>query len=131
MEQSAFFNNVIWTQLYEISKNDFSDAAKCLLLGAATPAAMITLRGAEEIVRQYYHYKTGKDYTEKPWGTITKELRGQKNVNQDLLQYLDYIRKTKRNLTQHLEKIYTQREAERIFMEILSAAHDIHSDMQR
>lgn len=113
-----------------MAKSDFSDAAKCLLLGAATPASMITLRAAEDIVRRYYQYKTQQDFIGKAWGTITKELKTAPNVNMDLLQYLDYIRITKRNFTQHPDKIYTQREAERIFMEILSAAHDIYSDMQ-
>jgi hypothetical protein len=106
--ESAFFDSDVWMQLSDIARSDFSDAAKCLLMGASTPATMITLRAAEDIVRHYYENKTKIDFTEKVWGTLIRELRSYKNVNKDLLEHLDYIRKTKRNFAQHPDKIYNQ-----------------------
>jgi len=127
--QSPFFKSSIWENLSDIAKSDFSDAAKCLLLGASTPAVMITLRAAEDVVRNYYKYITGKDYNNKAWGSLLSELKKIDTINKDLIEHLDYLRKTRRNLAQHPDKVYNQREAELIFMEIISTTHDIFSDI--
>ena len=46
-----------------------------------------------------------------------------------MLNNLDFLRSEKRNIAQHPEKIFSQKEAERIFMDIISAVHDIYEDM--
>jgi len=129
-EKTSFFDEEVWDELSDIAKSDYSDAAKCLLMGASTPATMITLRAAEDVVRRYYENKTGNDFSEKVWGSIINELKNLPDINKDLIEHLDYIRKTRRNLAQHPDKIYNQREAERIFMEIISSTHDIYADMK-
>lgn len=128
-EKTVIFDDELWDNLGDLAISDYSDAAKCILMGASTPAAMITLRAAEEAVRMYYRHKIVEDPGKKAWGTLINELKRQTNSNEELLEYLNYIRKSKRNLAQHPEKIYSQREAERIFMEVISMLHDIFTDM--
>lgn len=122
---NSVFERKIWLKLPEIAKSDFSDAAKCLLIGASTPATMVGLRGIESVIRKFYFTKTGKRATGKLLGNIISELENVPKMNKQLLGYLDYIRSEKRNIAQHPTRIFTQKEAERIFMEIVAATHDI------
>ncbi len=127
-EHSAIFDKKIWTRLPDIAKSDFSDCAKCLLTEAPTPASMVGLRGIEAIIKQYYEIKIGNP-KKMMLGQMIKELRDLPNANKKLLGYLDYLRSEKRNLAQHPNKLFTQKEAERIFMEIINAVHDIYCDI--
>lgn len=130
-EPSAFFIEQVWKDLPTIARSDFSDSAKCLLTQASTPAAMVALRGVESVVRKYYLLKTAQKFEKKSLGVIIRELRKVPDINPKLLNYIDYIRSEKRNLAQHPDKIFTQREAERIFMEIINAVHDIYAEIIR
>ena len=48
---------IIWddlaAKLSSTAKSDLEDSIKCLRCGIATPAAMISLRAAEDVVRKY------------------------------------------------------------------------------
>ncbi len=125
---SSFFDKVVWDDLSDIAQNDFSDSAKCLLLGAATPAAMSIVRAGEAAVRSYYQKKMGNDPLGRAWGNLTTELRQTSGINTDIISNLDYIRKTKRNITAHPDKIYNQREAESVFMQLISTVHELYYD---
>ena len=126
---SSVFDEQIWDELPIVAKSDFADAAKCLLFEASTPAAMIAPRGIEAVVRVYYEFKRGRECGKKVLGSITKELRSLPDANTKLLGYIDYLRSEKRNFAQHPDKVFTQREAERVFMEIINAVYDIHSEI--
>lgn len=126
---SSIFDKKIWEELPSIAKSDFSDAAKCLLIEASTPAAMVALRGMEAVAREYYNFKKEQKCGKKALGVITGELRSLPNANMKLLNYIDYLRSEKRNLAQHPDKSFTQREAERIFMEIINVVHDIYLEI--
>ena len=128
-QESAFFEKDVWKKLSKMALIDFSDSAKCLLVGASTPATMITLRATEEMVRKYYENKTGNTATGEFWGRITTDLKKISGINSDLIDHLDYIRKARRNFAQHPGKVFGQREAERIFMEAISAVHEMCHDM--
>lgn len=128
---SNIFDRKVWKSLPKIARNDFSDAAKCLLVGASTPATMVALRGIEAVIRRYYSLKAKKAVGRKNLGSIIEELQRIPNANEKLLEYMDYIRSEKRNIAQHPTKIFNQREAERIFMEIVSATHDIYAEILR
>lgn len=130
-KSSRIFGKKVWKVLPKIAQSDFSDAAKCLLVEASTPATMVTLRGIEAVIRRYYAQKTKKAPEKRNLGTIIKELLKMPQTNKKLLSYLDYIRSEKRNIAQHPDRIFTQREAERIFMEIVSATHDIYAELGR
>jgi hypothetical protein len=71
---------------------------------------------------------TNKTPERKNLGMIVQELHKVPQINRKLLDYLDYIRSEKRNIAQHPDKIFTKRESERIFTEIVSATHDIYAD---
>jgi len=126
---SSFFENDVWKELPKIAQSDFSDAAKCLLAGAATPATMVGLRGIEAVIREYYAAKTKKSTEKEDLFNIIKELEQMPQINKNLMGYIQYIRAEKRNIAQHPNRVFTQMEAERIFMEIVSATHDIYADI--
>lgn len=129
---SAFFEEVIWNALSDIEKNDFSNSAKCLLVGLPTPSVMVALRGAKATMKKYYEHKTGESAKEKVWGSIIRELKQRSEelkIRDTFLGYLDYIRDAKRNFAEHPNKIYDQREAEFIFMEAVNLVKDTYADM--
>ena len=128
---SVIFERKVWRELPKIARSDYSDAAKCLLVEASTPATMVALRGIEAVIRRYYFLKTKKKAGKKNMGNIIEELREIPDINEQLISYLDYIRSEKRNIAQHPTKVFNQKEAERIFMEIVSATHDISTEMLR
>lgn len=131
-KSSPFFEEKIWNALSEIEKNDFSNSAKCLLVGLPTPAVMVALRGAEATVKKYYEHKTSGSAKEKVWGSIIKELKAKSEelkIEPTFLGYLDYIRDAKRNFAEHPNKIYDQREAELIFMEIVNLVQDTYAEI--
>ncbi len=130
VDSSVFFDKEVWEQITEIGKSDFSDAAKCLLVGASTPATMITMRATEEILKAYYIQKTESEPGRKTWGTLTDELKRVPEIDTSLIGHLDYLRTARRNITQHPNRTFTQREAERIFMEVIPTIHSIYSDME-
>ena len=113
-------------KLSETTKNDLKDAMKCLRGGIATPAAMISLRAAEDVVRKYYELK----FQEKPvrigLKDILDRLMERSDVDKTLVNYLHYIR-TKRNEAEHPEKIFTQEESEETFITVTNAIKEIYS----
>lgn len=128
---SVIFETKVWRTLPKIAQSDYADAAKCLLVGASTPATMVALRGMEAVIRRYYFLKTKKKAGKKNLGNIIEELRKIPDINEQLIAYMDYIRSEKRNIAQHPTRVFNQKEAERIFMEIVSATHDVSPEMLR
>ena len=131
-EPSAFVDEETWNSLSDIEKSDFSDAAKCLLAGIPTPAVMVALRGAEATVKNYYKFKTGKSSKKKTWGPMVEELQSRAKelkIQGTFLGYLDYIRDAKRNFAEHPNKIFGQREAELIFMEVVNLVQDTYAEV--
>lgn len=129
---SEFITSEIWEKMSEIEKSDISDAAKCLLMGTATPSVMVALRGAEASLRTYYSRKTGINPSEKTWRQLTKELKekaGNLGLKDAFIGYLDYIGDTKRNFAQHPNMIYSLREAVMIFMQVLTFVEDIYREI--
>jgi ribosomal protein S17E len=103
--------------LDEITKEDLYDALKCILHLLPTPAVMISMRVAENLVRRYYTKITGNTAMGKSWGEILNELEQSKKVKPSVLGYLRYL-KEKRNEAEHPGKRFTQEESERIFIHI-------------
>ena len=54
-----------------------------------------------------------------------KELK----IRHTFLGYLDYIRDAKRNFAEHPNKIFDQREAELIFMQVLNLVQDTYTEI--
>jgi hypothetical protein len=131
---SAFIDKNVWDSMSQIERSDYSDAAKCLLIDSYTPAVMVALRGAEATLKKYYEHKTGEDVKNKTWRQITRELKArcqELNLKETFIGYLDYIGDAKRNFAQHPNKIYDQREAELIFMEVMNLVQDIYTEMSQ
>jgi ribosomal protein S17E len=103
--------------LDETTKEDLYDALKCVLHLLPTPAVMISMRVAENLVRRYYTKITGNTAMGKSWGEILNELEQSKKVKLSILGYLRYL-KEKRNEAEHPGKRFTQDESERIFIHI-------------
>lgn len=124
--EKAFESN--WHRLPDICKSDLTDASKCILLNIPTPAAMVTLRAIEKIIRTYYEYKTNNEPGKKSLATLIDELSQRNDINKSLIGFLDYIRE-QRNAAQHPEKIFTPREAERTFTTSVDIIEEIYRDM--
>lgn len=129
-KRSSIFETKTWKKLPSIAKSDFSDAAKCLLVKASTPATMVGLRGFEAVMREYYCFRTKNECGKKNLGDILRELRKLPDANEKLLGYIDYLRSERRNLAQHPDKQFSQKEAEGIFSEIINAVKAICSYME-
>lgn len=43
-EPNEFIKKEHWEKMTEIEKSDFSDAARCLLLGSSTPSVMVAYK---------------------------------------------------------------------------------------
>jgi len=132
-EPSLFFTQEVWNKLSDIEKNDFSDAAKCLLLNTATPSVMVVLRGAEASLRLLYEEKTRLNPENKTWRQLTKELNDKSkeySLDQRFINFLDAFGDSKRNLAQHPNKIYTIREAVAIFMQVIGLVEEIYLELE-
>jgi len=116
---NPFFDDAIWRSLAEVARNDFKETTRCFMAAAWTAAAMVALRGAEAVLRQYYEFRTQAKSSRKQWSEIVEELEGA-HADRTLLGYLDFIRE-RRNETQHPEKTYNQRESENIFTVVINA----------
>jgi ribosomal protein S17E len=105
------------TNLDEITRGDLYDALKCILHLLPTPAVMISMRVAENLVRRYYTKITGNTAMGNSWREILNELEQSKKVKPSILGYLRYL-KDKRNEAEHPGKRFAQEESERIFIHI-------------
>lgn len=131
-EPSEFISDEEWKQLTEIEKSDFSDSARCLLLGTATPSVMVALRGAEASIRNFYQCKTKQPPGKKTWRLLTKELKDQAQtlgIEDTFIGFLDSFGDAKRNFAQHPNKVYTLREAVMIFMQVVALVSDIYTQI--
>lgn len=131
-KSSEFIQGRVWKKLTEIEKSDFSDAARCLLLGTATPSVMVALRGAEASIRNYYRCKTKEEPGDKTWRQLTRELKSKAaelKIKDTFIGYLDYIGDAKRNFAQHPNKIYSLREAVIVFMQVVGLVEDIYAQI--
>jgi ribosomal protein S17E len=112
--------------LDEITREDLKDALTCILHLLPTPAAMVSLRIAENLVRKYYTKLTGNTATRKSWGDILNELKQSDKVRSSILGYLGYL-KEKRNEVEHPDKRFTQEESERIFLYVKGLLEELGS----
>ncbi len=117
-----------WNQVSDLGKEDLEDSAKCLLVHLPTPSAMITLRAAEDCLRQYYTVKMDKE-PPRNWKKIIDELKG-KIENKPLLDNLDYIRQNLRNVAEHPDKRFTMIESERLFLLVINTIEEMFEDMK-
>lgn len=105
------------SRLDPVTKADLDDGVAAILTLLPTPAAMILLRVAENVVRRYYTKITGKDGRNVRWSDILDELKKDETANKPLIGYLDYLRDM-RNEAQHPDKRFTQEESEQILLHI-------------
>lgn len=124
---STFFTDV-WWKMSEIEKNDFKESAKCLLMQSWTAAAMISLRGLEGILRKYYEFKTEKEHGNRGMYILIDELQKIEGIKGTLLGYLNYLRGI-RNTAEHPDRVFSQTEAETVFIQVSGAAQDIYQEM--
>jgi hypothetical protein len=107
--------------------HDLEETTKCLSYGAPTASVMIGLRAVEGMVRELHQTITGKKST-KAWANlideVEKDLKNKGKQPPLLLGYLKYI-KDVRNKADHPDKVFTQREAEQIFMHVVYTIQEI------
>jgi hypothetical protein len=113
----SVFSESILSKLDDMAKKDLWDAVLCVLQLLPTPAAMISLRVAESIVRKYYERVTGTSASGKMWAQLMQEMEQQQLLKPSTLGYMRFL-KDKRNEAEHPDKRFTQEESERILLNI-------------
>lgn len=125
---SGFFPEEVWGELSDISKNDLNDACNCLLTKSWTPSVMISLRAAEDSIRNLYNLKIKNGNPKIGWRKILNELLDNRDINKTLFGYLDYIREI-RNTAEHPDEIFDQMEAERVFHQVVNMIIVINQEL--
>jgi hypothetical protein len=123
-EYRIILSKNLLSNLDELTKQDMTDALSCILHLLPTPAAMISLRVAESIVRKYYKKVTGNNPIGKSWGEMLNELEQSKKVKPSILDYLKYL-KDVRNEAQHPDKRFAQEESEQLFLKVKKLIEEI------
>lgn len=115
---------------YPSAYQEIEEAGKCLALGRSTACVFHLMRTLEVGIRAIANSLKIPDPTkpaEKNWGVILKKIkeeidqrqrwkrRADKNFFEESLASLDSIKNPWRNATMHVEKTYTEEEAENIF----------------
>ncbi len=121
-----FFDIKIWDKMSNLEKDDLDDGCRCISLQAWTPAAMITMRVIESVLRNYYQKITSNDPVGKMWGSMLIELKNHQSANQKLVEYFDYL-KDIRNSIQHPDVRFSQFEAEDTFHHAIHILNTFYS----
>jgi hypothetical protein len=124
----TLFPKQLLAKLDEMTRADLDDGINCILHLLPTPAAMILLRVAENIVRKYYAKTTGETSDKVLWGEMLKELEQGQQIRKPLLGYLEYLR-DKRNEAEHPDKRFNQEEAERLLIEVKGLLDEVHTSL--
>ena len=108
-------------------RQDLEEAIKCLRFGAPTASVMVGLRAVEGWLRELYLDLTGKT-TKKAWAELLKEIQSvlsERGVaTEPVTGFLNYIRQV-RNTADHPDKIFSQVEAEQIFVAATTAIREL------
>jgi len=111
---SFFDKKKYWNNLSKVARYDLNEACLCLAFEQPTAAAFLITRATEDVLRRLYSAKIQKSFKGfLDWGLITKQLKGK--VDTELIESLDYLRNNFRNPVAHPEKVYEQKESERLF----------------
>jgi len=113
------------SRIDQSAREDVRDALSYILHLLPTPAAMISLRVAEYLLRQYYSKVTGKSATGRNWSSVLSELEQGRLLKKSLIGYLGYLR-DKRNEADHPEKRFDQEESERIFLQVKALIEEMN-----
>jgi hypothetical protein len=124
----TLFPQQLLVKLDEMTRADLNDGINCILHLLPTPAAMILLRVAENIVRKYYAKTTGKTSDKVLWGEMLKELEQGQQIRKPLLGYLQCL-KDKRNEAEHPEKRFNQEEAERLLIQVKEFLEEVQVNL--
>ena len=119
-----FLDNKTLTKLPDYVISDLRQTIECILAGLPTAGTMISHRAAEGVIRQYYKSKTNEEPTGKLY-SIIEELISRKDTDKPLAGYLHFIR-SKRNEAGHPPKIFSQRECEEAFNQVIQLIREIH-----
>lgn len=111
------FSEQLLSVVDKSTNTDLEDAFQCIIHLMPTPAAMISFRAAESIVRHIYEKITGSHHDRKSWSTLINELERNQTISGPFIGYLDYLR-DKRNEAEHPDKRFEQEESERILLQI-------------
>lgn len=127
---ATIFVGDAWWRLSNIAQHDLNAAALCLLVGAWTPAVMISFRATEEALRRYYASKTGEAAVDMSWKQIVDVLLKRDDVRKTFAQYLDYIREA-RNAAEHPDRIFDAREAQEVFIQSCGVVAKVYSELPK
>lgn len=120
----------LYLKLSKFEKEDLADGVLTLQTLLPTPAVMILLRVAENILQKYYKKITNKNVGKKTWGQIIEELENTGKVPKSVLGHL-YFMNDKRIDSAHPYKRYTQEEGERVLLNLKDLMESIYLPRKR
>ncbi|MBE0683110.1 MAG: hypothetical protein IH589_14465 [Anaerolineales bacterium] len=114
-----------------IAKHDLEEAGKCIASERSTAAAFHLLRGTECVLKEFYCTMIKQKRSQLMWGPIVLDLRKRpKTKKYDvMINNLDNIRRSFRNPTQHLEKIYDIQEVQDLWGLCIEAINRMVKEM--
>jgi len=124
---SLFSSKEVVNKLPNIIKNDLDEGLWALIYNIPTASAMISLRAVEGSIRWLWKALKGSE-CKKGWKDaleeVEKELKGKKLSTKELEGYLSHFRNI-RNESEHPERIFTRKEAERLLNNCVYAIEEI------
>lgn len=115
----GFLNQQGFSFLKAIEVSDLNEACSCILIGSATAGEHIALRAAENLLRRWYEYKTGKKLRYETWGTVLNNLVKEypENKRPKEISLLGYL-KQRRDEVAHPQRVSSLLEAETTLMNV-------------
>jgi len=114
-QPEKMFTMGIFSGLPELIKYDLTEGFLCLVFSRATASAFHILRATEGVLKELYFILVKKNREKNPmWGNMVVALRKKRNIDQNLLDRLDYIRTNYRNPTNHPLNTYSINDTENL-----------------
>lgn len=112
---SAYYTEEVWSMIPDIAQRDLEEAGKSLMFECPTASAILGLRAAECMLRQFYgKLLPAAEAANKTWGQMVNELE-KAGASNTILYNLRYIKDAHRNPLTHRDVVLKQDEAETIF----------------
>lgn len=141
LEQNVnkLFPDGVFYSLPDIASIDFEEAGKCLLFNRFTACAFHTLRGTEDVLKDYYQRLLSCVANDsQTWWNFYNEIETKitdgsitPKPSEELMINLNSLRKYYRNKTQHPQMIYNSDEAQDLLFLCIKTVSEMIQDLNK
>lgn len=133
------FPDGMFYSLPEIASIDFEEAGRCLLFNRYTACAFHTLRGTEDVLKDYYQKLLSCVSNDtQTWWSFHSEIEKKiaegiiiPKPSEELMINLNSLRKYYRNKTQHPQMIYNSDEAQDLLFLCIKTVSEMIKDLNK